>query len=190
MSKLKNIAVGVAVAGALALTTSAPALAKVTPNASFSCRQDSSCGSQVEVNTNFVWGISASNPRSNTPVVIQAFSDARSSQDFIATDVNGLGNGTKRFQFAPSDDKSGLCISQPKAAAYTKLVLRPCNNSVFQQFQAVLSPDGSGSAWESLQNNNLAIQDGSYRGLGNQLNVGPLTFGDNQLFNFNDTTTP
>jgi len=177
--------------GLLALPLGAvEANASVKPAATFSCRGDGFCGSQEEVNTHLVWAVAASSPKSNTPVVLQYFSNARSSQDFIATDINGLGDGTKRFQFAPNDDKSGLCISQPKATAYTRLVLRPCNNSVFQQFRAEPSPDWSGYAWVSLQDSSLVIQDGSFRGVGNQLNVGPNTWGDNQLWNDNTSSTP
>lgn len=198
---MRKLIAGAAVFGALALsaagTTAASASTTVKPSASFGCRTETFgfCGSQQEENTRLVWAVSykGAAAKSNAPVVVQQFSNSRQDQDFLAINVTGLsgpGGPWKRFEYAPLGDKSGLCISDINASDFTALRLRPCNSSVFQEFIPT-SPDSLGyNGWESAQDTHAAIQDPSFGETGTVVNVAPYEASDNQLFRFNNSSTP
>ena len=195
------LAAGVAVTSVIGLSAASVATASVKPDSSIGCRvNDASngCGTQQEDNTNLVWAVPSGTPKSGTPVVLQQFSNARSDQDFEMVNINGLsstngGGPDKRFQLAENGDKTGLCISDTNNRAYNKLILRPCNSSIWQEFVPVYF-DGTVAAWATAQGGQAGggwvIQDPGYAGNGVQLNVGPYDAQDNQLWVYNDYSTP
>lgn len=183
----KLILTAVAAAGLLVpLAAATGAQASVHPNSTIGCQATPYCGSQeLYDGSTFVWAV-AGPAKSGAAIVTQHHSGSRSDQDFSMKNLNGLsGSGglDKRFQYAPNGDNSGFCISDINNLSYTKLVLRPCNNSVFQQFSPVYY-DGTAVAWESRQSNQNAIQNPGYGGTGTQLNVAPYNGDDNQLWEY------
>jgi len=204
---IKRAAVTAAVLGPLTLGVAAlpaaPASAsanRVAPASSYGCRVNDApaCGDQQEDNTTLVWAVPSSTPKPGSPVVLQQFSDARGDQDFEAVNINGLsstlGAGPDlRFQLAENGDKTGLCISDPNDRAYTRLVLRPCNSAIWQEFVPV-SSDGIVYAWATAQGGQAGdgwvVQDPAYTGNGVQLNVGPYDGQDNQLWAWNAGAAP
>jgi hypothetical protein len=192
-------AAGFAVAAlSLAGTTAASAsVTHVKPASTFGCRTESAnfCGAQQEENTRLVWAVSYSGAaaKSNAPIVVQQFSNSRQDQDFKAINISGLtgpGGPWKRFEYDPNGDISGLCISDINASDFTALRLRPCNNSVFQQWIPTTT-DGQGyNGWESAQDTHAAIQDPSFGETGTRVNVAPYEASDNQQFKFNENSTP
>jgi hypothetical protein len=201
---LRTITLAVAGAAVTALTmlgttgaSASVAGSHVKPAATYGCRTYTAgyCASWQEENTRLVWAVSytGASAKSNAPVVVQEFSNSRQDQDFIAVNITGLtgpGGGWKRFEYAPNGEVSGLCISDINSSDYTTLRLRPCNNSVFQEWIPTVT-DGQGyNGWQSAQDSHAAIQDPSYGEIGQVLNVGPYEASDNQQWQYNNSNAP
>lgn len=143
---MKIIATLAAAAASFALAFTGTAVIATAAHAeTVACDQaaSGSCGSEVNA---FGGALAIAGPaRAGVSVVSEPDSAATGRTDWLAVQTTSYPD-ERRFQYAPRGHASGLCISQP--AGFTSLVLRPCNDTVYQRLDGHDTRNTAGTQWQ------------------------------------------
>lgn len=118
------------------------------------------------------------------------FASANPMQDFRRSAPPGGPAGAQTFELDPAGMPSGLCVSVPKATRQTRVILRRCNDSHWQQFFPAASDTSAGfQVLISAASGQLVLTDPAAGTAGTQLQARRDRDGANQDWAFSDITT-
>jgi hypothetical protein len=147
--------------GLLATTASASTTGCV--NAPSTSKLYQSCGDEENTYSNG-FDVYKQSAAANTKIIAFADSSTDPATDFYA--FQSTSNPDERvFEYAPNGKLSGLVISDPmggvKGDSRDGLVLRPYNNSAFQQFTGVDTQDTAGTQWTNVASKQVVQPNGT-----------------------------